>query len=195
MWSHRSASPSTASLRQLVCIGINWCCRCCCSFCVSFGFGLDCVQPVPSHAAVHVRHSWWCLRLRHFVCHSHSAAADSRVPASSLLLPPSPTWQCIHIDVRRPYAYPPLRGRGRRSPLSAYQHQHYQPRPSESWTSASFCTVVRGWWVSNIIIIIILIGYNQRLYNMFLKYSNSIYDIAKEYVYRECIIFYNKYIL
>lgn len=24
---------------------------------------------------------------------------------------PSPTWQCIHIDVRRPYAYPPLRQR------------------------------------------------------------------------------------
>lgn len=88
LWSHRSASPSTASLCQLVCIGINWCCRCCCccSFCVSFGFGLDCVQPVPSRAAVHVRHSWWCLRLRHFVCHSHSTAADSRVPASSLSL-------------------------------------------------------------------------------------------------------------
>lgn len=149
LWSHRSASPSTASLCQLVCIGINWCC-CCCSFCGSLGFGLDCVQPVPSRAAVHVRLSWWCLRLRHFVCHSHSTVADSRVPASLLPLPASLPSACCRLQLGNAstltsagHMHIRHSGRGRRSPLSAYQHQHCQPRPSESQTSASFCTVVR----------------------------------------------------
>lgn len=65
-----------------------------------------------------------------FVCHSHSTAADSQMPASvaatasasasvaadshsasvsaSAAECSSLTLQCIQIDVRRPYAYPPL---------------------------------------------------------------------------------------